>query len=192
MSINTNNFVSTLLKTDRLILKTGVFDDYLKVYEYDMTKLTNVAGEIEFVKQSAEDIKKNVYPTNRNSLFDWIIYLKDSGEPIGNIFAEGHDEIDKSNEIGYNLHPKYWGQGYMKEALIKVLNYMFSLGYEKIYCSFYDGNYKSKSVIEKVGFKLININEDDLIKNNMSIKSYRYIMTKEMYNDLYNNKLFYK
>ena len=58
MSINTNNFVSPLMETDRLILKTGIFEDYLKVYEYDMTKLTNVTGEIEFVKQSAEDIEK--------------------------------------------------------------------------------------------------------------------------------------
>ena len=80
----------------------------------------------------------------------------------------------------------------MKEAVIKVLNYLFSLGYEKIYCSYYDGNHKSKRVIEKVGFKLNQINENDFIKNNIPINSYRYVMTKEMYNDLYNNKGLYR
>ena len=181
-------FKSPLLETDRLILKSGSLEDYIKVYEYDMTKLRDINGEFEFVKQDPGLVKKNVYPKDKNSLFDWIIYLKDTKEPIGNVFAETHNEVDNSNEIGYNLHPNYWGNGYMKEATVAVLDYFFSLGYDKIYCGYSEGNVKSKRAMEKIGFKLDRVNENAWVKDGIPITDYRSVMTKEMYDELYGSK----
>ena len=179
---------SILLETDRLFLKPGSLEDYYKVYEYDLLKLRDINGEFEFVKQDPKYIKEHVYPGSDNTIYDWVIYLKENGYPIGNIFAEMHDSTDNSNEIGYNLHPNYWGNAYMKEACIAVLGYLFEEGYDKIYCSYDEGNIKSKKSIEKTGFKLESIKEKAWKKNGVPITQYRYVMTKEMYDELYKTK----
>ena len=44
------------LETQRLFLKRGNREDYYQVYEYDFTKLRNINGEFEFVKQDLSKI----------------------------------------------------------------------------------------------------------------------------------------
>ena len=38
------------LETERLILRKGTSDDFIKVYGYNFTKLRDIFGEFEFVK----------------------------------------------------------------------------------------------------------------------------------------------
>lgn len=45
--------------------------------------------------------------------------------PIGNIVADREDDNLHSIELSFNLHPNYWGCGYMKEACIIVMDYLF-------------------------------------------------------------------
>ena len=49
-------YETPIIETERLILKRGTLEDYQKVYEYDFTKLRDINGEFDFVKQ---DPKKN-------------------------------------------------------------------------------------------------------------------------------------
>lgn len=46
-----------ILETERLILQKGSYEDYVKVYEYDFTRLRNIDGEFEFVKYDPEKLK---------------------------------------------------------------------------------------------------------------------------------------
>ena len=39
------NYETVTLKTNRLVLKKGKKDDFLKVYEYDFSKLKNIDNE---------------------------------------------------------------------------------------------------------------------------------------------------
>ena len=111
------------LETERLILKRGTYEDYVKVYEYDFTRLRNIAGEFEFVKQDPEKIKgfETTADEEPNTL-DFIVYLKDTDEPIGNLLMDRYDEKMKSLEISVNLHPNYWRKGYMTEAKLEREN----------------------------------------------------------------------
>ena len=43
-------FKTPKLETERLILKKGTAEDFIKVYEYNFTKLRDICGEFEFVK----------------------------------------------------------------------------------------------------------------------------------------------
>ncbi|MCD8562441.1 MAG: GNAT family N-acetyltransferase [Bacilli bacterium] len=132
------------LETKRLILKKGSIEDYRLVYEFDFTKLRNINGEFEFVKQDLDKIVGfDTYADLNPYVLDWIIYLKE-GTPIGNIVANRFNNELNSLELSFNLHPNYWGLGYMNEALIEVMNYIFSLGFENILCGYSEGNEKSK------------------------------------------------
>ncbi|CCQ81941.1 acetyltransferase, partial [Streptococcus agalactiae SS1014] len=58
-------------------------------------------------------------------------------------------------EIGYMLHPDYWGHGYMTEAVAALIEVGFTLlNLHKIEIRCYDYNKQSQRVAEKLGFTL--------------------------------------
>ena len=59
-------------------------------------------------------------------------------------------------ETGYWVTKNYLGQGYATEATLAVVQYAFEqYGANKITLRYYEGNDKSRRVIEKCGFKFI-------------------------------------
>ncbi len=180
------NYETALLKTERLIMKRGEKEDFLKVYEYDFSKLKNVDGICKLVKQDPKKIEnlfkggmKRYYSKIKKAhMFDWIIYTDE--KPIGNILTEDEDLNEKLIEVSFNINPSYWGNGYMPEALTSVMEYLYSLGYDNIVCTYQDGNVKAKRVLDKLGFKAYEIIEDSF-KSELGtmIDSYKVIMTKD-------------
>lgn len=111
-----------VLKTKRLIIKSGIIEDYIKVHEFD---------------------------------FNY-------------------------------LHPDYWGCGYMKEALIKCIEFIFDIGFENIIYSYDSKNIKSKKLCEKIGFDFLEKYNDGNFNGGISI-IYKCGMYKEKFNKLYIN-----
>ena len=173
-------YITPLLETDRLILKRGLKEDYRKVYEYDFTKLRNIAGEFEYIKLDMDDIDGfDTYADDYDNVYDWIVYLKDGMIPIANVTADREVEELKAIELAFNLHPSFWGNGYIKEAVIEIMNYLFEQGYENILCGYSEGNDKSKRVNEKMGFKLFSKKENSWYKNGIAITEYNTILSKK-------------
>lgn len=57
-------------------------------------------------------------------------------------------------EIGYWLGVPYWGQGYMSEAVRGIIEYSFgTLGLQKLWCVYYEGNERSWHVQKACGFQ---------------------------------------
>ncbi len=183
--MNYNNYEIMLIKTKRLILKKGTMTDYLKVYEYDFTKLRDIDGIIEYVKSSSDEIIKSFKKGDehffkqckKNHMFDWIIYYKKT--PIGNVLADQEDLSNKSIEITINIHPSSWNKGYATETLNKVIDYLMGIGYDKIIMRYVDGESKIKHICEKLGFKPYLINKDSFAISNDKLDEYIVIMTKE-------------
>lgn len=89
-------YKTPILQTERLILKRGSYEDFTKVYEYDLTKLRNIAGEFEFVKYDPEKLRGFVtYADEEENVLDFIIYLRENNQPIGNIV---YDRYNKDNK----------------------------------------------------------------------------------------------
>ncbi len=180
------NYETIELKTNRLIIKRGEKEDFLKVYEYDFAYLKNVDGVCKLVKQDKSKIeklfkggmKKYYAKIKKAHMFDWIIYF--GNIPIGNILTQDESSCDKKIEVTFNSHPSYWGNGYMIEALSGVIEYLYSIGYDNIICKYSDGNIKAKRVLDKLGFKPYEIIKDAWVsENNNKIDDYKVIMTKE-------------
>lgn len=146
-------YITPLLKTDRLVLKRGVLEDYQKVYEYDFRKLRNINNEFEMIKQNLEGLKGiDTYADEEDEVFDWIVYLKEGEIPIANITADREDKNIKSTEIAFNMHPSYWKKGYMSEAISRVLEFLFEFGFENVMYGYSEGNSNSKRIGDKLGF----------------------------------------
>lgn len=180
------NYETIELKTERLVINKGDKNDFLKVYEYNFNKLQDVDGIFKLESNDLSNMeelfkggmKKYYSNIKKAHMFDWIIYLNDL--PIGNILTNEEDSDKKIIEVTSNIHPNYWGNGYMKEALTIVIEYLYSMGYENIVCGYLDGNIKAKKVLDKLGFKPYEILQDvyESEKGN-KIDLYKTIMTKE-------------
>ena len=180
------NYETKELKTDRLIIKRGLEEDYLKVYEYDFSKLKDIDGVFKLEKQDLSKVKewfkggiKSYYNKLKKAhMFDWIIYVENV--PVGNILTTEENMDKKEIEISYNLHPSFWGNGYIREAITSVMEYLFSIGYDNIVCGFLDGDLKAKKTLNMLGFKPYEIIEDEYKSESGNlIDKYKTIMTKD-------------
>lgn len=192
-------YETPVLETERLILKRGTLLDFQKVYEYDFTKLRDIGGVFEFVKLDPEVIAEYGFEIPTPETCDWIIYLKESLEPIGNIVADRERSDINSIELAINTHPDYWGQsnitekdhvkenGYTKEALIKVMEFLFSQGYDNILYTYTEGNKKSRRFCEKMGFAPF-MEKPVMWKKYGMLTEYTFIMSKQQFEQLYKQK----
>lgn len=149
-----------------------------------MIKCRGIAGEemLEKVSTPIDFIGDNpikYYETCAiNKMFDWYVYLKD-GTPIANITADREIQDINSIELSFNMHPNYWRKGYMLEAVSKVIDYLFKIGYSNIIIGYDDGNIKSKNFAQKLGFKEYKILENTYTKNGININTTLTILSKK-------------
>ena len=87
----------------------------------------------------------------------WAAELKDDGPLIGYIGLAVPDwlpEVLPAVEVGYRLHPDYWGRGLATEGARASLEYGFrTLGLDRIIGIFTPANVASGRVMEKLGLR---------------------------------------
>lgn len=92
-------------------------------------------------------------------------------------------------EMGYWIGKPYWGQGLIPEAVKALLSRCFEdLTLDAVWCGHYEGNTRSKRVIEKCGFRFHHTNKDVVSPLGDLRTEHFYIMTKEDYRTLYINR----
>ena len=179
--------ITPTIETERLILKRGTFNDYIKVYEYDFTRLRNISGEFVYVKFEPDNLVGwDTYADEEENCIDFIIYLKDEMIPIGNLTYDRYKKENKSLEIAYNLHPNYWKKGYMTEAVLATMSYIFdNLDIENIRCGYADENINSKLLNERIGFQKVGYHMEHYNRINKDIKEIDTIMSREDFKLMY-------
>lgn len=107
----------------------------------------------------------------------WAIFEKENNTIIGD-FAIHH--IDKQNargEIGYILHPNFWGKGYMTEALTTLINFGFKdLNLHSFSANVNLENVNSKTLLLKFGFKLEALFRENFYYNGQFLDSEIYCL----------------
>lgn len=145
-----------MLLTERLLLRKWTEDDADSLFEYAKDPdIGPIAGwKSHRSKEESLDIIKNVL----NGEECYAICEKNSNTAIGAIelrLNKYTDMTDKDDEceLGYWLGKPFWNRGYMTEAAKEIIRHAFEdLGMNAVWCGYYDGNFKSKRVQEKVGF----------------------------------------
>lgn len=176
------HYLTPELSTPRLILKRGNSEDFKRVYEYDFRCLRDICGEFEYVKLDPSLIEGLENAADDEDTLNWILYLKDTMTPIGDLVADRPIPELHAIELSFNLHPDYWGNGYMPEAVVCVMDYLFRvLHFENILCGYDEGNVKSKRLIEKLGFLPYKTTPNAWLKKGSPVTSYDFILSKEQF-----------
>lgn len=141
------------LETDRLLLRPFTEDDAEGLYAYaSHPEVGPPAGwkPHESVEESLWVIREIFQPADTLA-----VVRKSDGRLIGSAGFVGKHRTElglPSEEVGYALARDCWGQGLIPEAVEGILRHAFlEQGYAAIWAAYYDGNRKSKRVMQKCG-----------------------------------------
>ncbi|MBS0213357.1 MAG: GNAT family N-acetyltransferase [Proteobacteria bacterium] len=88
------------------------------------------------------------------SALTWAIALRDADALIGTVSLHAIFPGQARADIGYALHPAYWGRGLAREAVRLALRYGFdALGLRRIEADTDPGNTGSCRLLEALGFQ---------------------------------------
>lgn len=146
-------------ETARLVLRALSLSD-VPAYErhfVDYDVIRNLTSAVPWPYPEGgvlEYIRDNVVPNQGVDRWVWAITLRGSpSELIGavDLWRKGRPE-----HRGFWLGKRFWGRGYMTEAVEPVMEYAFGpLGFEKLVLTNAVGNSRSGRVKEKTGARLI-------------------------------------
>ncbi len=86
----------------------------------------------------------------------WAIELKESKKAIGciNVYPDNNRGKLNAKSISYVLSDDYCGNGYMTEAVKRIIKYLFEETETELLSAFhYPDNIKSKKILESCGFE---------------------------------------
>ena len=138
-------------QTARLILRKITIDDAPDIFEY--SRLENVAKLAGFkafeTLEETQNFVLNFFLAHRASSF--AIVEPATGKVIGTIGLEPKGDMA---EFGWSLHPDFWGQGLVPEAVACLRDFAFDeLKLNVLIATHYAGNAQSDRVMQKIGMK---------------------------------------
>ena len=84
------------------------------------------------------------------TFYDWAIVDRASGKMIGTCGFPQIYELNASLEVGYVLHPDFWGKGYATEVLGLLLQFAFTtLRMHRVEARCFEDHVASRRVMEK-------------------------------------------
>jgi [ribosomal protein S5]-alanine N-acetyltransferase len=140
---------------------------------------------------SVEDAKRFI----ANALEEnpmWLLLAIDlDGEAIGSIGGTFKEDVYRKNvEIGYFIGEKYWGKGYVKQAINLIVQHIFeNFDIERIYAEPYAGNAPSRRALENCGFTCEATLRNYVFKNETLTDSCIYSILRQEYTDRKRSRL---
>lgn len=139
-----------VMETERTILRPFTEDDAADLFAYAHDPRVGPAAGWE-AHQSIEDSREAIRSI-LSAPSEFAIVYRETCRIIGSAgFVMRNGVV--SDELGFALHPAYWGRGIMPEVVIALLRYGFEdLGMDMVWGIHYAENVQCRRVLEKSGF----------------------------------------
>lgn len=179
--------MKTILETERLILRPWCEEDAEDLYQYASDP--EVGPPAGWPPHTCVENSLEIIRTVLSAPETYAVCLKkdgcDGGKTIGSVGLHRNDlaERDDEYELGYWIGKPFWGQGFIPEASREILRHAFEdLGMKRIWCGHYDGNHKSRRVMEKLGFRYHHTTEGIEVTLLREIRTgHVMLMTRELW-----------
>ena len=126
-----------------------------------------------------------------NGVFDshnglqWAIILSDLDRFIGSCGNIGWDRENRYIDIGYQILPSFWRQGYATEATHAMLRWSFdNMNLNRIQADCTDGNIGSERVLIKCGFKVEGIWREKVWEHGRFVDIKQFGLLRQDYNSI--------
>jgi [ribosomal protein S5]-alanine N-acetyltransferase len=148
-----------ILTTERLTLRQLVINDDQEIFTLRSDNEINKYLDRD-KSNTIDDARNFINKITKNDSLYWAITLSDKNKLVGTICLFGFSDESYKCEIGYELLTTFQGQGIMKEAVEKVIEYAFNtINVKKIEASLHRDNLSSIKLLEKFSFS--NSNQPD-------------------------------
>lgn len=145
-----------ILETERLILRPWRDEDAEALFEYAADPMVGPAAGWPAHKnlEESKEIIRSVFSTDET----YAVCLKMDNRAIGCVGLKQGEHTDMTEledecELGYWLGRPFWGQGIIPEAAQELLRHIFEdMGMNTVWAGYYEGNVKSRRVMDKLGF----------------------------------------
>lgn len=146
------------LITGRLILREFRKEDWAAVLAYQSDP--RYLHYYEWTGRTPEEVQAFVgmflraQAAQPRTQFQLAITLKESRQHIGNCGIRKDSPDAHQADIGYELAPEHWGQGYATEAARAIIRFGFTaLGVHRIWADCLADNTASAHVLTKIGMR---------------------------------------
>lgn len=162
--------VASEVETARLILRAPSYsgdgeavNKAIKDSIHELRQWLPFAQEIPTLEDTEISLREAHIKFLERESFRFLIFHMDSKEFIGTVSLQSVDWEVQKCEIGYWIHTKFSGNGYITEAVKALMEYGINeLGFQRLEVRCESTNLPSRAIPEKLGFKLegILVNED--------------------------------
>ena len=165
------------IETERLILRPWTTDDAEQMYEYAKSPLVGPAAgwkPHETIDETREYLAQTIKDGDT-----WALVLKNGNRVIGSLGLHQR-EVKTVRELGYVMHPDFWGNGYMTEAVRAALRFAFEdLNLTCVRVRHNPNNARSRNVIQRSGFQYEGTIRQDMQRFDGAVRdSCSYSMTR--------------
>ena len=149
---------TVLLETERLLLRPFTFDDARDMF-HNWASDPDVTRYLSWLPHKTAVDSENILAAwcvlyDDPRVYNWAITLRGTGMVIGNISLIDRNDRHKNCELGYCLGKRFWGQGFMPEAVRAVIAFLFhDVGFYRVQARHRADNPASGRVMQKCGMR---------------------------------------
>lgn len=147
-----------ILNTSRLVLRCISAEDVQAVHQLRCDQAVNVMvgrQAPDSLSQTMDFINRIEAMVEKKDCLYWVMASRNGNGLIGTICCWNFDIENEVVEIGYEMLPEFRGQGLMKEALKKVIDYTFTELHANLITAFPSrDNVKSVALLKALNFQL--------------------------------------
>jgi RimJ/RimL family protein N-acetyltransferase len=146
-------------RTDRLELRAWTLDDadaHFDIYSrWEVMKWLGADPQpLTDPERSAAGIER--WAARRDDPFGiWAVVPDEVGRPVGAALLvplqDGDGNPVEEVEVGWHLHPDFWGRGYATESAQRLLDLAWEAGLTEVWAVIHPGNDASVSVTRRLG-----------------------------------------
>lgn len=149
------------IETERLYLRPWLDSDAEELYE--LAKDPEVGPAAGWPAHKNVEESRQIIRTVFTAPETYAVIRKKDEKLIGSAglrFGEDStSELEDEPELGYWIGKEFWGRGYATEAAKAMIARAFrECGARAVWCCHYEGNERSRRVIEKCGFHYVHTN----------------------------------
>jgi RimJ/RimL family protein N-acetyltransferase len=146
-----------ILTTERLTLRQLAINDEQQIFTLRSDSEINKYLDRQ-ISNTIDDARNFINKITKSGSLYWAITLSDKNVLVGTICLFGFSDENYKCEIGYELLTSFQGQGIMKEAVEKVIDYAFNtIKVKSIEASLHKDNLSSIKLLEKFSFRNSNV-----------------------------------
>jgi RimJ/RimL family protein N-acetyltransferase len=157
-STESSNDSKYFLQTKRLGFRLWNEEDFhLALNLWGDNAVTELIGGPFTMENIQQSLSKEIKNLNMYNIQYWPIFLLETGKHIGCCGFRPYDEGKGTFEMGFHIIPKFWRQGFAREAADAAISYGFcNKNMSKIFAGHHPKNLASSLLLKQLGFQYTN------------------------------------